>query len=242
MTGFYVELDQRPGTGQDEEALTVTFEDGTVERMRLHDYDRVYAVPGLYEEVVQRRLECASPARLAEELVTAVRGHGGDPAHLNVLDIGAGNGLAGEELRGRGVTQPLLGLDTEPAARKAVHRDRPGLYREFFVSGLDEVDVAALVNDDGLNALVGAGALGLGHIPPASFERAWSVLPDGGWFAVTASDSVASTEDRELRDYIDSLRRGERDTEIVAFERFRHRLRMSGEPIDYYVIVGRRTQ
>lgn len=241
MTSFEVELDQRAGTGQGEESLTVTLADGSVERMRLHDYDRVYSIPGLYEAVVQDRLECASPARLAQELVDAVRARGGDPAALKVLDIGAGNGLVGEELRARGVKDPLLGLDTEPAAKTAVARDRPGLYRDYFVSGLDDVDVGRLVQRDGINVLVGAGALGLGHIPPASFERAWSAIPAGGWFAVTASDGVATAEDRELTGYIDSLRRGERDTEVVVFERFRHRLRMSGEPIDYYVIVGRRT-
>lgn len=241
MTSFEVELDQRPGTGQHEEVLEVTHPDGTIERMRLHEYDRVYAVPGLYEEVVQNRLRCASPARLAQELVEAVRVHGGDPAELRALDIGAGNGLVGEELLARGVVEPLIGLDTEAAAEAAVHRDRPGTYREYFVAGLDDVDVAAMVERDGINALVGAGALGLGHIPPASFERAWSALPRGGWFAVTASETVAAAEDQELSNYIDSLRKGERDTEVVVFERFQHRLRMSGEPIHYYVIVGRRT-
>lgn len=241
MTSFEVQLDHRPDTGQHEEALEVTLGDGTVQSMRLHEYDRVYAIPGLYEEVVQNRLQCASPARLAEELVQAVHARGEDPAALRALDIGAGNGLVGEALRARGVVEPFLGLDTEPAAKDAVERDRPGLYRDYFACGLDDVDVGGLVADLGVNAIVGAGALGLGHIPPASFERAWSALPSGGWFAVTASETVASSEDRELSGYIDSLRRGERGTEVVAFERFQHRLRMSGEPIHYYVIVGRRT-
>ena len=239
MSDYDVELDARPDTTQQQEELVVTYADGSQDRMRLHEYDRVYAIPGLYEEVVQDRLQCQSPARLASELTEAVRASGGDPGELVVLDIGAGNGLVAEELQARGVTQPGYGLDTSTAAEAAVARDRPGAYRTFLTAGLDDVDVGELVTDGGVNALVGAGALGLGHITPDSFQRAWTALGSGSWFAVTAPEEAATGEGEELAGYLDELRAGA-DTEIVTFERFRHRLRMSGEPLHYYVIVGRR--
>lgn len=31
------------------------------EIVHLHEYERIYAVPGLYEHVVQERLQCRSP-------------------------------------------------------------------------------------------------------------------------------------------------------------------------------------
>lgn len=239
VTEYEVELDSRPGASQQEEELVVTHPGGEVERMLLHEYDRVYAIPGLYEEVVQHRLQCASPARLAKELCDAVRAAGGDPASLVILDLGAGNGLVAEELLARGVTRSGFGLDPSPAAEAAVERDRPGTYREFFTAETDDIDVSALVRDYGVNALVGAGALGLGHISADSFQRAWSALAPDSWFAVTAPETDATDPDSDLGRYLDELGRGD-DTEIVTFERYRHRLSMSGEPIHYYVIVARR--
>ena len=39
--------------------------------MRIHDYERLYAVPGLYDEVVQHRLGCRTPDRMADMLAAA---------------------------------------------------------------------------------------------------------------------------------------------------------------------------
>ena len=238
---FTAELDTQPGQAQQEERLTVHFHDGRRETMRLHEYGRVYAVPGLYEDVVQRQLQCASPAVLADALVDEVTAEGGSPADLRVLDVGAGNGVVGEELRRRGLEAPLVGLDNEPAAAPAAHRDRPGLYAEYLTGGLEEAPITSLVRDHGLNGLVGAGALGLGHISAAAFDEAWQAFPAGAWLAITVPEEALSDEDGPLADYLAALRRGEHGTEVRRTHRFQHRLRMSGEPIHYHVIVARRT-
>lgn len=239
--GFVAELDTSARRGQQEEALTVTFDDGASETMRLHEYGRVYAVPGLYEDVVQRQLECASPSTLADALVAQVTAAGDSLDGLSVLDLGAGNGVVAETLVERGVPAPFVGLDNEPEARLAADRDRPGLYCDYFVGGLEQAPLGALVADNGLNAMVGAGALGLGHIPPASFDAAWRAFPAGSWLAITAGEDILDAEGEELAEYVAALRRGEHGTEVLHLERFRHRLRMSGDPIHYYVLVARRT-
>lgn len=178
---FTAELDRRGGHAQDEERLTVHFEDGRREEMRLHEYGLVYAVPGLYEDVVQRQLECASPSELAGALAEEVEADRSSLSDLRVLDVGAGNGVVGEELRERGLHAPLIGLDTEPEAAPAAHRDRPGLYAQYLVGGLEDFSIGALVDEHGLNCLVGAGALGLGHVSAASFDEAWRAFPPGAW-------------------------------------------------------------
>jgi hypothetical protein len=175
---FSAELDQRPGRSQQEERLTVRFDDGRVEEMRLHEYGRVYSVPGLYEDVVQRQLACASPSELAGALAREVEAERASLADLRVLDVGAGNGVVGEELRRHGLREPLIGLDNEPEAGRAAERDRPGLYADYLTGGLDDFPIASLVEEHALNCLVGAGALGLGHISAASFDAAWH-LPTG---------------------------------------------------------------
>ena len=235
--GFTVELDRTADRTQQEERLTVRWDDGREEEMRLHEYGRVYSVPGLYEEVVQNQLECASPDVLADTLLAAA----GDPASLRVFDVGAGNGVVGEALRSRGVTTSMLGLDTEPEAGPAAERDRPGLYARYFTCGLEELAVADLVAEHDLNCFVAAGALGFGHITPEVLDGAWSAFPSGSWLAVTVPAELLESEDDPMARYFGELRRGEHGTEVTHVERFQHRLRMSGEPIFYDVIVARQT-
>lgn len=233
---YTVELDGRQGIRQDEEALVLKFEDGREEHMRLHEYSRVYDIPGLYEEVVQKRLECASPKTLADALVQETTKAGVPPSDLRVLDLGAGNGVVGDELRGHGV-EVLIGQDNIEEARTAAFRDRPGLYGEYLVGDLQTLPaIDDLTESMQLNCLVGAGALGLGHISAETFDRTWQRFRPGSWFAVTVAESLV-TPASEFGDYLQDLRRSS-TTRLCVQERFRHRLTMSGTPIYYFVVVG----
>jgi hypothetical protein len=235
-----VELESSPGDDQTQESLVVRHPDGTTERFRLHEYSRVYAVPGLYEEVVQRRLQCASPSRLAELLVTCAGDAGVAPGDLGVFDLGAGNGVVGEELRARGVAA-LVASDNVAAARDAALRDRPGLYAEYLVGDTDDLpQVADLVRAHELNGLVAAGALGLGHVSAGSFHRLWSVFEGDAWFAVSVHEDLAQPGGSDFGDYLAEFERRADWGEIVVRERFRHRLTMAGEPIHYVAIVARK--
>ena len=102
-------------------------------RLRLHDYPALFAVPGLYEAVVQEALRCRAP-----EVVAALLAGAADGAPLRVADLGAGNGVSGEALRAHGL-DPVVALDLLPEARAAALRDRPGLYRDYLAA-----DAAAL--------------------------------------------------------------------------------------------------
>lgn len=225
-----VELDTAPGRGQDEEAMTVTWDDGRSERMRLHDYERVYAIPGLYEEVVHHRLACLGPAVLADALVKAA-----GPAP-RVFDLGAGNGVVGSELRGRGV-EVLVGSDNIAAARDAAQRDRPGLYAEYLVGEVEELDPVALVERHDLNALVCAGALGLGHITAQQFDVLWAAFPAGAVFAASAHEDLARPGGSDFGDWLANPPAG---TQLVGRERFRHRLTMAGDELFYHAVVARK--
>lgn len=237
---YEVELDGSAGRNQEEEALHVRFDDGREERMRLHEYDRVYAIPGLYEEVVQRRLECYSPRVLADALVEAARADGTEPAELRVFDLAAGNGVTGEQLAQRGVTE-LVGSDNAPVAEEAAQRDRPGLYSEYVVGDIDDTPrLGELVGERRLNALVCAGALGLGHITAESFDRLWSEFPAGSWFSTCLHEDLAEPGGSDFGDYLQQLEAGDRG-EIVSRERFRHRLLMNGDAVHYVAIAVRKS-
>lgn len=227
-----VELETEPGRGQDEEALTVTWEDGRTERMRLHEYERVYAIPGLYEEIVQERLACLSPTMLSDGLVGAAGGSGPP----RVFDLGAGNGVMGHHLRDRGVDL-LVGSDNIAAARDAAQRDRPGLYVEYLVGEVEALDPAALVARHDLNAVVCAGALGLGHITAQAFGALWAAFPSGAVFAASVHEDLERPGGSDFGDWLADPPAG---TKVIGRERFRHRLTMAGDELYYRAVVARK--
>ncbi|MEZ5267778.1 MAG: class I SAM-dependent methyltransferase [Microthrixaceae bacterium] len=123
---------------QDEVSFTLQTEDGD-EAIRFHDYDVIYGYPGLYEQLFYDRLKCQSPSKVASILRSAVEQAGEQPTTLRVLDLGAGNGIMGEELRRLGVAR-VIGADIIAEARDAYLRDRPGLYDDFLVCDFADVD------------------------------------------------------------------------------------------------------
>jgi trans-aconitate methyltransferase len=231
-----VELDETPGRTQQEESFVLVRDDGSRERIVLHDYARVYAVPGLYEEVVQHRLACASPQVLAETLAEAVVAAGESMAELRVVDVGAGNGVVGEQLQARGA-QVVAGLDALEAARDAARRDRPGLYEVYAVAGVDTVTVEQLVGEHRLNGLTSAGALGVGHVEVTDVARWWAAFPPGSWFAVTVPLDVVDPAGEDL---LGALAAADPATQVVRRASFPHRRRMSGATITYSVVVAQK--
>jgi predicted TPR repeat methyltransferase len=225
---FHVEIDaSAPATPGTE--TFVLERHGTRRTLRIHDYDDVYAVAGLYEHVVQDRLGCTSPATLAGSLAARVTTAGQRLPGVRCLDVGAGNGVSGAALRDAGLT-PVVGLDLSPVARQATERDRPGLYAEYVVGALDEVAVPDLVSRHGLTALVSAGALTGGHIEPQVLAETWAAFAPGDWLAFTCAEQHADGARSLFED----------DTAFELDERFLHRRLTDGDPVHYRVLVGRR--
>ena len=223
---------------QDHEWCEVTV-DGSTERIRFHDYDRIYSIPGLYEHLFYDKLECCSPETvrnlLQEQLAT--RGH--DPATLDVLDLGAGNGMVGEQLAELGVGS-LVGIDLLPEAAAAAKRDRPGLYRDYFVVDLTDLSDADRreLTARRFNCLVTVAALGFGDIPPLAFAEAFNLVSDGGWVAFNIKEDFL--DDGDSSGFSRLIKRL-LETGIVeqrAEKVYCHRLSTTGERLDYVAIVG----
>jgi hypothetical protein len=79
---------------QDKEWITLISK-GCSEKIRLHDYEKFYKVPGLYEEVLYEHLQCSSPQVLCSMLKIEIE-KSKESTELQVLDIGAENGMVGE--------------------------------------------------------------------------------------------------------------------------------------------------
>ena len=79
-------------------------DDGRVEELRLHDYERLYSLPGVYEQIVQERLGCRSPQEIAVDAgARRSIGSAGIAPRSRVIDLAAGNGVSGEALAAEGL-------------------------------------------------------------------------------------------------------------------------------------------
>ena len=211
------------------------------ERIRLHDYDRIFDAPGLYEQVVYERLKCQSPATVVDVLRYTVAQSQQGLNELRVLDLGAGNGMVGEELKKQGVSR-LIGVDIIPEARSASERDRPGVYDAYYV-----MDFCALSDDDraelqtwSLDCLICVAALGFGDIPTRAFLEAFNLVGKDGFVAFNIKETFLDRSDdsgfsqlvRELlfSEYLD----------LYHLKRYRHRYSIEGEPLYYFAVGGKK--
>ena len=103
---------------QDEAYFYVYTSDKEKIKLRFHDYDKIYDMPGLYEQIFYDRLKCVSPVKVAEILKSAINQTNEYFTELRVLDLGAGNGLMGEAFKKYGVAR-LVGVDIIPEAKTA---------------------------------------------------------------------------------------------------------------------------
>jgi len=226
---------------QDEVYFYIVDADGEKIKIRFHDYDTIYKMPGLYEQVFYDRLKCTSPVKVTEILKSAIDQSQENFTELRVLDLGAGNGLMGEALKKYGVSR-LVGVDIIPEAQMATERDRPHLYDAYYVT-----DFCKLSNDEieefqswSLNCLTTVAALGFGDIPPKAFMQAFNIIQPQGWIGFNIKESFLDENDksgfsRMIRELIFS-----KYLDIYHLERYRHRLSMEGEPLYYFAIAGRK--
>ena len=237
-TTLAVEFPDDLALDQDHEWCRVTV-DGTTRKIRFHDYDEIYSIPGLYEFLFYEHLECCSPQvvrGLLEDVLTAA----GVPADtLRVLDLGAGNGMVGEELAELGADM-ITGIDLLPEAAAAADRDRPGVYDDYLVLDLTELSGARRreLRQRRFNALVSVAALGFGDIPPRAFAEAFNLVADGGWIAFNIKehfldDGEPTGFSRLIGRLLDSGMLEQRAEKV-----YRHRLSANGEPLNYVGLVG----
>lgn len=215
----------------------VALGDGDV--VHLHDYTRIYAVPGLYEHVVQERLQCRSPQVAADGFLRTIALTGLDASSMTVLDVGAGTGLVGELLRRGGVGR-VVGLDALPAGRDACRHDRPGVYAGYVVGDLASGDtkLRTALHRYAPTGLVSAGAFGGTHAPPAALVNALAILPAGAPVALTIDERwMRGAEPDGFGVAVERLV-DVGELKVIERTRFRHRITTTGEPIFYELLVG----
>lgn len=224
---------------QDTEWCEVSM-NGRRERVRFHDYGRIFDVPGLYERIFYDILGCNSPRRVVRLLDEVLEDFDGDDP-LRVIDVGAGNGVVGEELS---VLEPqhIVGLDILEEAEQAARRDRPHVYDDYVVADLADLPAptAAALHAADFNCLVSVATLGFNDIPPEAFAAAADFVDAPGWLAFNLKeDFLQEAETSGFGRFIHRLQQAG-VIQIHAYRRYRHRLSISGEPLHYVAMVARK--
>lgn len=226
---------------QDEAFFTLTDASGHTTDIRFHDYDALYQYPGLYEQLFYDRLKCKSPEKVVQIVKHALHTEPWAFNELRILDLGAGNGIVGQELQKQGVAR-IVGADILPAAREAAMRDRPGVYDEYYDLDLtnptaDDLETLATWN---FNCLVTVAALGFGDIPVRAFREAFNLVEDGGWVAFNIKETFLDAQDTSgFSTFIKELI-VKSHLELHHLERYRHRLSIDGKPLYYFGVAGRK--
>ena len=223
---------------QDEEFCEIVI-DGERRRILFHDYDQIFQIPGLYEQLFYAEMECDSPRTIAGLIGEQVDNE--SAAQLRVLDVGAGNGMVGEELDRMGAKH-IVGVDIIPEAAEAAQRDRPGIYDEYFVVDLTDLPAGDLarLQDHRLNCLTTVAALGFGDIPPEAFTTAYNLIEEGGLVAFNIKERFVTDGDRSGFEDLISTALDDGTMELEAQRRYRHRLDVSGHPLYYIAMVARK--
>lgn len=230
--------EEHAGMDQDEAWCEVKL-DGDWRRFRFHDYEEIYAVPGLYETLFYRTLRCNSPAKVVGLLSELIHEYRQPTDALRAFDVGAGNGMVGEALQSAGI-RDILGLDIIREAQQAALRDRPWVYNDYQVADLTALRerVEESIRESRRNLLVTVAALGFGDIPDLAFLKALDLVETPAWLAFNIKQEFLDQEDAGgFAGLIQKLKR-ENIIRIEATRRYRHRISYRGEPLYYVAVVA----
>lgn len=269
------------GVPQDDEWCELV-EGEHVTRIRFHDYAQVYSIPGLYNQLFggpDSETKCISPQVMAgllrEQLPLVLqnnrkvfgRSNEGGKQRLRVLDLGAGNGMMGEEIRSlarsydcgsllAGDSTRIVGLDILPEAKFAAERERPGVYDAYVVADVTEYVKAApgdpaeaMLFAQGFNVLTSVSSLAFGDGSVRAFKAAVSLVEEGGLLVFNLKenffdpvDSVNGDEGKATNgNGFSGLIHNAVDRgylSIVAKRRYCHRYSVTGEPLYYVAVVA----
>lgn len=223
---------------QDEEWCRVHIGEES-KRVRFHDYHEIYAIPGLYEHLFYDKLECCSPEVVSGLLKEEVDRSDTEFSELKVLDLGAGNGMVGEELNDLGADS-VVGADIIKEAAEATERDRPGVYDDYLVDDLTQPakETRAKLDGEDFNCLTTVAALGFGDIPPLAFCEAFNAVETHGWIAFNIKEDFINGSDQSGFSAMIEKLTDDGILFIKSKKRYQHRLALDGSPLHYVACVG----
>ena len=239
IPNLYDVLYEAPESTRQSDEFFLATVDGKRRRYNIHDYDTLYAIPWLYDIALYHALVCRTPTEMSAAIDRVWTDENVDRASLRTLELGAGSGAFGHELRKLGVGR-LEAIDISKPAALAAGRDRPGLYDAYHVDDLTALgpETRSKLEAAEFNVVAMASATGWGnHIPLAGFERAFELLQPEGWFIFHVKPNDPDPECIELCAWIDRMAREGELRQAYRASHF-HRKSSNGQDIHYDVVIG----
>ena len=165
---------------------------------------------------------------------------------LSILDVAAGNGIVGAELRKQLADKPgirsLMGTDLLDSARSAALRDRPDVYDDYIVADLTRPQELQLPTSSDVVVICAALGPGYGDLPLEAVDGAIALLREGGLLALTvnAGNGRAGSSPRwqKFMASINESGGGHWEClEEVVRRRYKHRKNVQGEWIEYMALI-----
>ena len=110
---------------------------------------------------------------------------------LDILDVAAGNGIVGAELRKQLTDKPgirrLIGTDLLESARSAALRDRPDVYDNYVAADLTQPHASGLPPSSDIVIICAALGPGDADLPLEAVDGAITLLREGGLLTLTVN-------------------------------------------------------
>jgi len=226
--------------GQDQEFILLK-QGEKRSKIKLHDYQTIFSIPGLYEKIVYEILECDSPKLVTRLLKEELSKESVNISDLTVLDMGAGNGIVGEELINIGVYK-VIGVDIIEEAKEAAFRDRPEVYTEYIVDdlALPDEDTHKILDGSSIDCVTCVAAIGYGDIPTKTLANAINYTDEQGWIALSVKEDFLKADDNSgVCDLYEELVQME-VIDIKKKKNYMHRKSISGKKLKYDAIIAKK--
>ena len=237
-TNFDIRLPDNIDTLPINEEYFFITQNGKERRLKLHNYNEVYSIPGLYEYIAFEILKYKSP-KVMSSLLTET---GLSVEQLNILELGTGSGLFGKALAQLGVTA-ITGIDIVPEAKIATERECPGVYKNYFVEDLTKLSESTknILEQEKFNCLVCCSALSDDHIPVEAFQVALNLIEEGGFIlfnvAKDSSDNL-NTSSKFIKFYHQAIAEGA--LKLCHTHSYTHRIFFNGGSLEYIAILAQK--
>ena len=162
-------------------------------KLFLHDYKKIFSVPGLYECIYIETLQSISHTFVCSQCLEALSQIHLNPAGAQIMELGAGNGVTAQVFKENGFGS-IIGFDRLQEAKDAAMRDRPGIYDEYCVFDLTNPagNQTALLNKYAFNILLVVSSIGMNHLEASSLLTAFHMIETGGIIALNIYSKLIS--------------------------------------------------
>ena len=165
---------------------------------------------------------------------------------LDILDVAAGNGIVGAELRKQLADKPgirsLIGTDLLESARSAALRDRPNVYDDYVAADLTRPRESRLPSSSDVVVICAALGFGDGDLPLEAVDGAIALLRKGGFLAFTVNAwNQGDGCSPRWQSFMAGVKEGGgchwECLEEVARQKYKHRKNVQGKWIEYMALI-----